>query len=122
MTENRPYSLENGKVHFTDSQGHLVVSFPDTEMIGVAFDDVEGILHKHGRESLVTKWADDARKKFLNAGFDEMVKEIAVISFPATPETIRELNACIAISGRVKDIVERLSNLGPKTSESAANP
>jgi hypothetical protein len=111
MYDDKPYSLDGGDVRFSDSTGRVVTSFPDTETLAVAFDEADGILHKHGREQRVSEWAADARMKFLNAGFDELVQSISVVAFPATPETIRELNACIAVSGRVKDIVRRLSKI-----------
>lgn len=110
-----PYSIEGGEVRFTEPSGHVVTSFPDTQMLAVAFDEVAGSLHKHGREVLVAKWADDTRQKFLSTGFGELAKEIVVVSFPATPETIREINACIAISGRVKTIVETLGRIANRS-------
>jgi DNA polymerase II small subunit/DNA polymerase delta subunit B len=114
MYDDKPYSLADGDVRFTDSTGKVATSFPDTETLAVAFDEADGILHKHGREERVSEWAAEARRKFLSAGFDELVQSISVVAFPATPETIRELNACIAISGRVKDIVRRFSDIEAK--------
>jgi hypothetical protein len=111
MRHDGPYELADGVVNFVDTTGRVVTSFSASEQIAVAFDEADGILHKHGRSEPVAKWADGARRKFLEAGFDELVNSIVVVSFPPTAETIAELNACIAISGRVKDIVRRLSGL-----------
>jgi len=111
MNEGGPYSIEFGDICFKDSGGHIVSSIAGSELLAIAFDEADGVLHKHGRADRVAKWAEGARKRFSDNGFEELAKSLVVVSFPGTADTINELNACIATSGRVKDFVANVSRL-----------
>lgn len=111
MTATGPYSIEFGDICFKDSGGRILSSIDRTELLAVAYDEIDGVLHKHGRADRVESWATDARKKFADGGFDELAKSLVVVSFPGTAETINELNACIATSGRVKNLIASLKEI-----------
>ena len=40
-----------------------------------------------------------------------MADEIVVVAFPPTPETVAELNACVATTGRVLHLAGRLEEI-----------
>lgn len=82
-----------------------------TGEIGVAYDAGSGTLHKHGESARVQRWASATRRKFSGAGYEDMARDIVVISFPVTPETVAELNACVATTGRVATLQARLTRL-----------
>lgn len=102
-----PYEFIHGDVWF----GGRYVCGPSGR-IGVAFDAAEGVLHKHGAADGVSSWADDARRKFRDTGFEEIADALIVVDFPPTPETLEELNACVEITGRVARLPERLRKIG----------
>lgn len=93
--------LAPGPTHVCDGTGE----------IGIAFDSEDGTLHRRGEASKVHEWADKTRRKFAENGFDDMARAITVISFPVTPETVAELNACAEITGRVLKLADNLSKL-----------
>ena len=79
--------------------------------LAACFGAESGTLHKHGGEEGVEAWAAATRKRLAEAGFPEMADEIVVVAFPPTPETVAELNACVATTGRVLRIAERLAEI-----------
>lgn len=112
MQYDGPYVIRHGDLWFvsrTDLAGRRVCD--GTQAIGVAYDAENGVLHKHGHLPRVQEWAAATRQKFLEAGFDDMAKGIVVIGFPVSEATVAELNACIAISGRVLQMEENLTRL-----------
>lgn len=79
--------------------------------LAACFGAESGTLHKHGSEEGVEAWAAATRKRLAEAGFAEMADEIVVVSFPPTAETVAELNACIAATGRVLRLADRLAEI-----------
>ena len=122
-----PYLLDSGDVWFTDApirpaapgwqERHICGS---GDLLGVAYDGQDGVLHKHGTAERVARWADATRAKFLAAAADSsdggmflaMAGALVVVSVPATPETVAMLNGMIACSGQVAELQHRLAGLG----------
>lgn len=104
------YRFEHGDLWFQSSSKHFRVGGP-SDFLAVAFDPEEGVLHKHGPEEAVQRWADQTREKFRNVP-EDIRPSLAVLSFPIRQETVDELNACIATSGRVMHLERRLTEMG----------
>jgi hypothetical protein len=121
MTEKTgPYVIAHGDVWWrSTATGRNSFGLSDdrhvcdgTQMLAVAYDAEDGILHKHGSEDSVRAWAERTGKKFIESGFEEMAQAIVVVGFPVSPESVAELNACVATTGRVLRIAERIEALG----------
>ncbi len=106
-----PYVIEHGEVWFV----HRGPSTPGgramrldrrhvcgpSENLAVAFDEEDGILHKHGTETRVRAWIDEFRAKTAEA-----LPVPVMVTFPPNAETVAELNRCIATTGRIKRVYE----------------
>jgi hypothetical protein len=51
------------------------------------------------------------RASLTTGGFQQLAASLTLATFPATPETLEEVNACIAIANRVGRLEERLAAL-----------
>lgn len=98
-------ALGLGKRHVCGSQ----------EMLGIAFDQEGGVLHKHGMADQVITWADTARASLVAMGYPELANELVTLTFPALPEAIADLNHCISSTGYVLQMVGRLNAIEPQT-------
>lgn len=119
MTDG-PYILAHGDVWHLDfggTPGGIALGLNrrhicrGSERVAVCFDASDGTLHKHGAERGVEAWAAKTRKTLADAGITEAADGLVVVVFPPTPETIAELNAIIACSGRVLRIPDRLAEI-----------
>lgn len=120
-TFDGPYVIAHGDVWIGDPrEGRHVCD--GTGELAVAFDSEDGTLHKHGEASRVAEWAAGIRKKFAQAGAQDLAAAIEVISFPACAETVLELNACAAVTGRVTGIASRLEAIGRLRPDLVARP
>lgn len=117
MSDTGPYVIEHGDTWFRTgpSKGGLGSGLRHicgpSELLAVAFDSDDGMLHKHGTAEMVTKWADNAREKLKSNGLDNWAQNLVVLSFPPMPEALEELNACIACTGRILGFQNRLESL-----------
>lgn len=120
MDFDGPYYIEHGDLWIRDRSPRLpdLAGLPSgrhvcsgSDEVAVCFDSEDGTLHKHGKAEMVQAWADETRRKFTEMGFDEMARALTVISFPVTPETVAELNACSEITGRALKLADNLSKL-----------
>jgi len=120
MDFDGPYYIEHGDLWIRDSSTRLpgLAGRPSgrhvcsgSEEVAVCFDSDDGTLHKRGKAEMVQAWADDTRRRFTEMGFDEMARSLTVITFPVTPETVAELNACSEITGRVLKLADNLARL-----------
>ena len=109
LAADGPYVIRHGDVWLTEGMGGNHVADGSGQM-AVAFDD-DGVLMKHGEASRVSAYAEKAEKALSHAMGDDAPR-ITVLSFPVTPETIAELNACTAASGRVMTLERRLAAMG----------
>lgn len=112
------YVLEGGAVRYrierTGGDGRIhaekeIEVCPGHGEMAVAYDEDGGVLHAHGERSRVEAWAERTRGILAAGGFPELSAGIAVIAFAPTPEALEELNACVAITGRVSRLAERLA-------------
>lgn len=106
-----PYRIEYGDAWYVSDADRRHVC-DGSQFLAVAFDAEDMVLHKHGRAERVEAWADKTRKMFTEAGHGELAEMIVVLAFPVTPETISELNACIATTGRIAGLQKRLEEIG----------
>jgi len=113
MDEIWPYLLHRGEVIYSSSV-HTLNICKETDLLAVMYDVEGGVLHKHGAASRVRQAHARVASAFVAQGFDELAQSLEIVEFPVTPETIEELNACIAISGRVLGIKERLGEIGAR--------
>ena len=120
MDFDGPYYIEHGDLWIRDGSPRLpglsgLLSgrhvCRGSEEVAIAFDSDDGTLHKRGNASMVQSWADETRRKFTDMGFDDLARALTVITFPVTPETVAELNACAQITGRVLRLADNLSKL-----------
>lgn len=82
-----------------------------TKHVGVAFDNSDWILFKHGSFELVQEWYSSAVINYLNIGADVLAKDLNLISFTAdTPEAIDGLNRSIETSGYIETWVQESFN------------
>jgi hypothetical protein len=118
--DHGPYILERGEVWFVDRSAspwskalnlHQRHVCGPGDLMAVAYDTENGILHKHGPAPLVSAWANKTRHGFLEMGADDMSEALVVISFPPHPEALAEVNACISVSGRILEFQKRLGHL-----------
>ena len=93
-----------------------------TGMLAVAFDAEDGTLHKTGKAEDVSAWAAVSARKFADSGFDAIAGALTVVSFPISPETVAELNALRATTGRVLRLTERLSEIAEACPELLDRP
>lgn len=130
-TSDGPYIIEHGDVWYVTkgaTPGGAAMGLDrrhvgaGTEMIAVAFDSENGVLHKHGASKLVESWSGQTRKKFNEGGFPEMADAIVVISFLPTPQTIAELNACVTTTGRVLGLEHALLRMIEESPDLAKLP
>jgi hypothetical protein len=107
----RPYRIEDSSLFHYDSENrpHRVCGL-DQE-IAVAYDCVDGILHKHGEASLVAGWFDETVTKIRKTGYAALADSLVLVRMSASPECVSELNDCVEITGRVLGIDERMASL-----------
>lgn len=93
------------------------------DLLGVAGEAVDGIVHKTGTFESVTEWADATRKKLARAGDIgvQMAGNITVVGVPATEETLEIFNRYHGISGSFGRIVEEIRSL-PHKAHPALDP
>lgn len=118
MQAHGPYVLQHGDVWHVDADatpGGAALGLNrrhvcrGSDRLAACYDSADGVLHKHGAEAGVEAWAAAARKRFADAGFQELADVLVVVVFPPTAETVEELNACVACTGRVVGLPDRLA-------------
>lgn len=131
MDFDGPYYIEHGDLWIRDDGPALpgLSGAPrckhvcsGNEEVAIAFDSDDGTLHKRGKADWVQAWTNETRRKLASMGFDDLARSLTVISFPVTPETVVELNACAQISGRVLKLADNLSRLLDTNSELLSTP
>jgi hypothetical protein len=114
------YEVEFGDVWYRDqkperpglTQDPGVHICAEGEMMAVAFDEQDGVLHKHGVAAKVIAWAGAARERLAASPIPDLARYLITIEFPATQDTLSELNACIATSGRISGFQKHLALIG----------
>ncbi len=87
------YKLEDSKyVYYLGGE----VKGEPLDAVAIVFDKETGTLHKHGPVEGVTRWAEDAQRKFREGGFPDMADDLIVLSGRFTLE---DLNRCLSNSG-----------------------
>lgn len=98
------YKLVCGQYVLHDGDGPI--GQPRDEVM-LCFDAESGTLHKHGAPEAVSRWHQEAQKKYRNVGFHEMADQLVAITgrFP-----LEELNRCLSTSGYVARMYDRLKD------------
>lgn len=110
-SECRIYQIENGSVLYFYDAEHSHVVGQENDLFAVLWDSDGNILQKHGRADLVQARFEQMREAFVKAGFDQLAASLVIVTFPATPEALEEVNACIEISNRVGQLEARLEQI-----------
>lgn len=117
---NGPYVIEHGDLWYRDPRSSRMgtglrhVCGPSDE-IAIAHDGE--VLLKAGSAASVEAWLAANTEKFARmtedmANMGHEGYEIVLVRMPISPETVEEMNACIAISGRVSRLEENLARVG----------
>jgi hypothetical protein len=109
--ERRLYQIENGTVYYYHDASHPVVICQENELFAVVWDSAGDILQTHGKADQVEDRLAHMRQAFIMGGFEGLAASLMIATFPATPETLEEMNACIEISNRVGKLEERLAQM-----------
>ena len=122
-TSDARYVLEGGAVRYRieragrdggiRTERDIEVCPGDGEM-AVAYDEDGGVLHAHGERGRVEAWAERTRGILTAGGCPERSAGIVVVAFAPTPEALDELNACLAITGRVAHLAGRLAEMAAR--------
>ncbi|ETX13332.1 hypothetical protein OCH239_10845 [Roseivivax halodurans JCM 10272] len=104
------FEAATGQLFFEIGRSRTIVGDIDLAVAWTTDEDLGGCLHKHGRTELV-----EAKAAAIRA-IDPSV-QVAVIPWEAIrhpdagPKILEEVNACLAISGRVSGLTERLGDI-----------
>jgi len=96
------YEMDGEEYVFFDGDDELF----RTEHVAIAFSVSSGLwtMHKHGQKAIVDQWAEVAKKKYIEAGYQNLADEIFVVSgvFP-----VDDLNRILSTTGFIKTFCER---------------
>lgn len=107
-----PYSLAEGDLFHTDSKGNRKRVCHKGGAIAIAYDFEDGVLHSHGEVNDVAAWFEETRKRLMRTPATVgLANALTLVSMPLHEECIREVNRCVAVTGAVLGIEERLSAL-----------
>jgi hypothetical protein len=81
------------------------------EPFAVLYDSRDGLLLKHGPAKLVAEYGQNLGAAFASSPIPELARDLMLISFSITRETIEEVNACIQITGRITGFQERMRGI-----------
>jgi hypothetical protein len=109
--DQSPYQIINGTVYFHDTRNQARMVCRAGEPFAVMWDRDGDILQNHGEASFVKERLTVTREGLTAGGFPQLAASLTLATFPATPETLEEVNACIAVSNRVGRLEERLAAL-----------
>ncbi|NTF17356.1 hypothetical protein G6L37_02870 [Agrobacterium rubi] len=103
--ERKPSPMSNGLRHVCDG----------TQEIAIAHDGE--VLLKVGSAASVDDWYSKNAAKLvaMSEAMGRMGEdgfEVVIVRLPVSPETVAEMNACIAYSGRVAKLADNLASIG----------
>lgn len=120
LKNNGPYVLEHGDLWFREMKASRLGSglrhvCSGSDEIAIAHDGE--MLLKAGSAASVEAWHASNSDKLAKmtqsmADMGHEGFEVVIVRLPISPETVEEMNACIAISGRVARLEENLSRIG----------
>lgn len=116
-----PYVIRYGDLWHVTKTGERHVCDGSQE-VAVAYDAENGTLIKHGSLTRVQEYAAQARRVFCEGGHEDLALAIEVVSFPVSEETVAELNACVATTGRVLKLPEALARIASERPDLVARP
>ena len=97
-----------GQLFFEIARSRQIVGDIDLAISWTTDEDIGGCLHKHGKVEHVEKHA--ARLRAIDPTTQVAIIPWEAISHPeAGPKILEEVNACLAISGRVKNFDQRIA-------------
>lgn len=120
MTCDGPYIIEHGDVWYRQSKPGVLTSglrhvCRASEELAIAHDGE--MLVKAGSAEMVEQWEASNREKLtamneMLVSMGEQGSEIVVVRLPVCPDIVEEINLCIAISGRVRQLDDNLARIG----------
>lgn len=105
----RPYAILNDDLVRFDArdQAHRVCHAGGE--IAVAYDEADGVLHKHGEFNLVSEWFVRETEALRRHGFSALAETLVLFRSPFEPAVLAEVNRCIAVTGAVLGLRERMA-------------
>lgn len=103
------YELQYGSYYLYDNSVNPITKERNIKLmcdeVAICFDKESGTLHKHGIPEYVSKWYFESRKKFIDAGFQDMADDLIMIqgAFP-----VEELNKCLSTTGYISKFWKKL--------------
>lgn len=102
------FDAATGQLFFDHAGDTQVIGDIDLAMAWTTDEDIGGCLHKHGRADLVRQKAEPIRA--IDPSLQVAVIPWEAIRHPdAGPRLLEDINACLAISGRVRDFDTRIA-------------
>lgn len=107
-----PYFLSDGTLFYVDAAGHDQKVCDADGALAIAFDDEDGVLHKHGDYAAVHAWYENMRsvlsKRESTAG---LAKALVLVSLSPNAGWVEEVNRCLNVAGAVYGLPSRLAAL-----------
>lgn len=102
-----PYFIDGGVLYFRSQTGSVRVCGTD-QIFGVGYDAENSMLLKHGHAPLVAEYMEMLASLFSASHMPNLAEGLTFVTFQINPETVEEVNACIQITNRVGQLLERL--------------
>jgi len=103
--ETKPSRLSNGLRHVCSGSDEIAIAHDGEVLLKAGSAASVGAWHEANRDKL--RMMAEAMADMGDDGF-----EVIIVRLPVSPETVEEMNACIAISGRVARLEENLARIG----------
>lgn len=103
---------QHGSLLCETDNGQLVHQFDPSDILSIAHDGP--VLLKHGPKDMVTASVGKLHSTFKTGGHAQLALGIAQIDIEVgnlTDPMIEEINACLATSGRVEHLADRLEKM-----------
>jgi hypothetical protein len=100
-----PYIMIDGDLYHSDSTGLRQRVCHSGGAIALAYDRVDGVLHKHGEYNAVASWYQATRTTLMkHASTSGLGEALVLVTMPLEERWVRELNRCIAVTGAVMGV------------------
>lgn len=74
------YEFSNGSYYLKDECGDIIRMSDEVSICFSMIDEDHVVMHKHGSPEGVTKWYDETRKRYIEAGLNKEARELGVIT------------------------------------------
>lgn len=108
-----PYFIIDGDLFRADSAGQRHRVCHEGGHLALAYDALDGVLHRHGEYNAVKTWYDETRsvlaRQPATAG---LAKALVLLDHPFDEAWVREVNRCVSVTGAVYGLGDRIASLG----------